>query len=124
MAVYFVRLGHRMPRKRASQGRRERDKLIRSALRQAAAQRVQHWRVLFRPEGTVPVEDATEAKHTVESARSDPSSADSIEEDKTLQIEGREFEYARYRSRALLDRLVRQRPTDDLFHRFCAVPPL
>ena len=92
MAVYFVRLRTRMPRKRASQERRERDKLIRSALRQAAAQRVQHRRVLFRPEGTVPVEHATEAEHTVEAARPDPSSADSIEADDTLQIDGQEFE--------------------------------
>ena len=80
-----------MPRKRASKERRERDKLVRSALRQAAHS-VQHRRVRFRPGDTVSVAHANEAVHIEEAACPDPLSADSIERDDSLQIDGREFE--------------------------------
>ena len=79
-----------MPRKRASQERREREKLIRSALRQAA-KRVQQRRVEFRPEGAVPVVDAAEAEQSAID-RSDPQAVSEITDEDLLQIDGREFD--------------------------------
>lgn len=51
-----------VPRKRASQERREREKLNRSALIQAALWRVQQRPVEFRPDDNDPVVDAAEAE--------------------------------------------------------------
>ena len=80
-----------MPRKLGSKERRERDKLVRSALRQAAHS-VQHRRVRFCSAGIVSVAHANEAVRNEEAARPDPLSAGSIERDDTLQVHGCEFE--------------------------------
>ena len=83
---------YRMPRRRASYERREREKRLRRALRQAA-HLAQLRRVQFRPEDTTPSATPVDPKRSPqhESKPRAPPTNDSSE-DEYLQIEGREFD--------------------------------